>query len=95
MKAPQIARVFNLYPLRFLGVISYSLYLWHSFIIIVNTPIRFNGFGGIQGTMNLPRANGLGTFLLIYVPATVLYSAVSYALIERPARKLGFELPSS
>ena len=35
-------KVLSLYPLRFLGIISYSMYMWHMLILITGMPIRFN-----------------------------------------------------
>ena len=67
----------------------YSIFLWHGFIILADTPIRFDGLGGIAGRMTIHSDNGMGTFIGVYAPAVLLYSAVSYAVIERPFRRVG------
>jgi peptidoglycan/LPS O-acetylase OafA/YrhL len=89
LRFPPVSRILDLFPFRFLGLISYSIFLWHGFIILANTPIRFDGLGGHIGQMTLASDNGMGTFFGVYVPAVLLYSALSYALIERPFRNLG------
>lgn len=78
----------QIYPLRFLGVISYGLYMWHSFIITTGTAIRFNGVGGLAvGGGTIPEIDYL-TFLGVYLPAFVFWASASYALIERPFQRL-------
>ena len=72
------------YPLRFLGVISYSLFLWHGFIISANTQLRFNGLGGLSGNAQLNLHGNVATLFFVYIPSFVFLAALSYAFIERP-----------
>lgn len=56
----------------FLGIVSYSIYLWHH-------PI-----GLALASLMDARAAGLWLFCLVAIPAIVAVSALSYVLVERP-----------
>ena len=68
-----VRRTLECRPLRFVGIISYSVYLWH--IPVVNL-VRFN-----------VKTHSTLTVLLI-VSVTLLVSAASQVLIEKPFMKL-------
>jgi peptidoglycan/LPS O-acetylase OafA/YrhL len=83
-----LTRIFAATPLRILGVISYSIFLWHDFIIIADLPLLFDGSGGFYFTANvsmqdLPPAPAWVT-LAIIIPAVIFWSTISFLLIERP-----------
>ncbi len=63
-------------PLRWIGWISYGLYLWHWPIYLVLTAPRT----GLDGT----------ELLLVRVAATFAISIASYVLVERPIRRGAF-----
>jgi lysophospholipase L1-like esterase len=63
-------------PLRWLGTISYGLYLWHWPIYVVCTPSRM----GYRGT----------PLLLVRLALTVAAATASYYLVERPIRMRQF-----
>lgn len=65
-------------PVYFLGLISYSLYLWH-YVVLQQLELVFGAtYAGLTG---LPR------FLLTFA-AVVLVSTASYFLVERPFFRL-------
>jgi peptidoglycan/LPS O-acetylase OafA/YrhL len=73
-----VARVLALGPLRWLGRISYSLYLWHWPVIVLLTPQNT----GVSGA-------GLLTCRLA---AMLSAACVSYFLVERPLRRADWHL---
>ena len=64
-------------PLRFLGRISYSLYLWHWPLIV------------FAAALYPVRSTELSTRLLI-LALTLLISTLSFSSIERPGRRITF-----
>ncbi|MBC1499943.1 acetyltransferase [Listeria weihenstephanensis] len=75
--ASYLSKIFSFKPLRWIGMRSYGIYLWHYPIITLTTPITD------VGTPNLLRAT-------LQVAATLLIAEVSYRFIETPIRKNGF-----
>lgn len=75
-------RVLSVEPLRLLGLISYSLYLWHWPVRVFFTP----GHTHLDGA----------ALTLLQVATSLLLAAASYWLIERPIRRggLGALVPS-
>jgi peptidoglycan/LPS O-acetylase OafA/YrhL len=75
VRAPEglVGRLLALGPLRWLGVISYSLYLWHWPVIVVMTT-------GSTGWSGWP-------LLVARLGTMVALSCVSYYLVERPLRR--------
>jgi hypothetical protein len=60
-------------PLRFIGRISYGIYLWHWPIFVYMTPVR-TGLSGIELT-------------LVRVGATLVVATLSFYLVEQPIRR--------
>ena len=75
LRAPDgvAGRVLALGPLRWVGLISYSLYLWHWPVIVLMTPTT-TGWSGWP-------------LLLARLGSMVALSCASYYLIERPLRR--------
>lgn len=72
-------------PFRFLGVISYSLFLLHPFVLLLAFPgYRFSSVGQSQEIFALTVPAPAWYLPLVLVPATIVVAAVSYFLIERP-----------
>jgi peptidoglycan/LPS O-acetylase OafA/YrhL len=69
--APVFGRCFSLLPLRFSGIISYSLY-WH-------LPILFTLIVAISPNSSIPNL----LFILLSALVLLLYRAASYCLVER------------
>ncbi|MFI5361729.1 MAG: acyltransferase family protein [Elusimicrobiota bacterium] len=83
----RINKLLSPYPLRFLGIISYSMYMWHWLILTIGMPIRCVGPRGsitVYTWFSYPFDYHPAAFYLIYPAALTFYAAASYALIERP-----------
>ena len=65
-------RVLGWTPMRWLGVRSYGIYLWHYPVIVLTTPVN--------ATENLPRAAW-------QTAVTIVVSALSWQYIESPIRR--------
>ena len=72
---PSMTRLLSLYPLRFLGIVSYSLFLWHFPLFSLFNLQSLPPLTWIEATV----------FLLGFVlPGSLFVSSLSYILIERP-----------
>jgi len=69
--ASRVGRVLGAHPLRWLGVRSYGIYLWHYPIIVLTTPAL--------GTPSLARG-------AVQVAASIAVAALSWHFIEEPIR---------
>jgi peptidoglycan/LPS O-acetylase OafA/YrhL len=72
VQGTRVARTLGWGPLRWLGVRSYGIYLWHYPVIALTTPATRPGF-------DLPRAS-------LQVTATILVAALSWRFVEEPIR---------
>jgi peptidoglycan/LPS O-acetylase OafA/YrhL len=70
-----LGRVMGIRPLRWLGVRSYGIYLWHFPIIVLTA-------GALRGRFDLPRAG-------VQVLVTVALAALSWRFIEEPILRGG------
>jgi len=66
------------------GAISFSLFVWHSMLIMAEGPLVFDGTGGI-----IPRPSGVPAppewfRIFVMIPAFLAVAGASFALIERP-----------
>jgi peptidoglycan/LPS O-acetylase OafA/YrhL len=78
--ASRLGRVLGCKPLRWVGVRSYAIYLWHEPIIVLTTPTRL-----LQTPINQhPPVQPLRAILQI--AAAVAISAVSWRYLEEPIR---------
>lgn len=72
--ASMLTKWLSVKPLRWIGVRSYGIYLWHYPIIILTTPIiNTDGINGWRITLQ--------------IAATLIISALSYHFVETPIRK--------
>jgi peptidoglycan/LPS O-acetylase OafA/YrhL len=76
-KSGPVGSILSLGPVRFLGRISYSLYLWHWPVIVECTPERL-GFAGSELTA-------------VRVGASLVLATASYYLVEQPLRHARYE----
>jgi peptidoglycan/LPS O-acetylase OafA/YrhL len=72
--ASMLAKWLSVKPMRWIGVRSYGIYLWHYPIIILTTPI-----------INTDGLNGWR--ITIQIAAIMIISALSYHFVETPIRK--------
>ncbi|HEU5153014.1 MAG TPA: acyltransferase family protein [Iamia sp.] len=79
--SPVLGRVFAVAPLRWLGLISYGLYLWH-WPVYVALDQRNGTYPGL-GDLRLEGAGLLAAKLSL----SLLAALVSYRLVERPIRR--------
>jgi peptidoglycan/LPS O-acetylase OafA/YrhL len=70
-----LGRILGAPPLRWIGVRSYGIYLWHYPIIVLTSPVV-----GTPGPL----------LTLAQVGATVAVAALSWRFVEEPIRKHGF-----
>ena len=71
--ASRLARVLGVGPLRWVGVRSYGIYLWHQPIIVLSTPASGHGVQPLRAVAQ--------------VAATVLLAALSWRWVEEPIRR--------
>ena len=71
--ASWLGRALGWKPLRWLGVRSYSIYLWHYPIIVLTTPT-------MQRSVNFP-------LNVLQVGATIAVAALSWRFVEEPIRR--------
>ena len=70
-----LGRILGMRPIRWIGVRSYGIYLWHYPVIVLTTV-------GVQSRFDLPRAT-------VQAAITILLAALSWRLVEEPVRQAG------
>ncbi|MBM7107382.1 O-acetyltransferase OatA [Brevibacillus laterosporus] len=79
--ASSFGKLMGAKPLRWIGVRSYGMYLWHYPIIVLSTPtIHTNG-------TDIPKA-------IFQIGATIALAALSLRLVEEPIRRGSFVKPA-
>ena len=76
-------RLLSAAPLRLLGAISYSVFIWHSLIIVASFPLRFDGKGGYQIVAPIAPMS-LWAIPLVMIPAVLFWATISFVFIEKP-----------
>ena len=74
LRPSPLLRVLDWRPLALVGVVSYSIYLWHALVVIE-----------LADWLDV---SGIWALLAVMVPAVLAVSAVSYVVIERPFLRL-------
>ena len=82
VRPPLPNRALSLAPLRFLGRISYSVYLWHWPIILFAAALY-------------PTASKTVQIRLLMLLVTLAVATLSFYLVERPGRRIGADKPVS
>jgi len=78
----KLGQLFSLRPLRWLGVRSYGIYLWHYPVIVLTNPADANTEPGLM-------------LQFFQVAASVCIAAVSYKYVEEPLRRGKLKLPEA
>lgn len=90
---PQVGTVLNVLPFRFLGVISYSVYIIHFFYIRANFPeiVLFSQAGSDPLYQHFKTIAPYPAWYLplVFFPGVLFWGAVSFLLVERPGILLG------
>ena len=87
-----ISTIVAIWPLRFLGTISYSIYLVHPFYLLAAfPPLRFVGVGQPQEFLAPIGVAPAWYGFFVFFPGILLWSSITYLLIERPAQTLGWK----
>jgi peptidoglycan/LPS O-acetylase OafA/YrhL len=81
-------------PFKVLGAISFSVFLWHGFVIIADGQSAFDGAGGVVQVILTPSPQPWWVLPFIMVPAVLFWSMLSFALIERPFLVWGHKAPN-
>ena len=84
--APKMGRLFSSAPLRGLGLISYSLYLWH-YPLMLGLRSELGGFAAIR--------SDFWPFYFYCVLISVSVAIASWWLVERPAQQWGRRVASA
>ena len=79
VRSPVVGSFFSMAPLRWLGMISYGLYLWHWPVFLVLNP-------------NRTHLDGVPLFLLRFA-VSVAIAVASYYLLEEPIRRQRWSMP--
>lgn len=81
-----VGRVLNLFPLRFIGVVSYSVFIVHPFYLMVNFPDLVLRKVGTQTELwKTHEAMPDWYLLFLFAPGIFAWAAITFVLIERPA----------
>ena len=80
-----VQMIFTFTPLRFIGIISYSIYLWHLPLVHL-----FNTYPSI---LALPVAQRFPHVLALVLPAVILLAAFIYLTVEKPFMLLARNKP--
>lgn len=90
------ARILNLFLFRFIGVVSYSVFIVHPFYLMTNFPELVLRKVGTQ-TEYFKTLEAMPDWYLpfVFVPGIFAWAAVTFLLIERPALIAGSRLIAS
>lgn len=87
---PLAGRLLDVFPIRFIGVVSYSIFIVHPFYLMVNFPELVLRKVGTQ-TEYFKTLEALPDWYLpvLFVPGIFAWAAVTFLLIEKPALVAG------
>ena len=80
-----LGKILSTAPLRILGIVSYSVFMWHGLLILADFPITFDGHGQVNAIAPMPSPGAPFWMLFaVVVPAVFACGIVSFLCIERP-----------
>lgn len=85
----KLQKILNFYFFRFIGKISYAIYLTHGFVLIFFLPIFIKKLNDV-GMVNINLINSISLFVLILV--TIIFSYFLAFIVEIPIAKFGNSL---
>ncbi|EFL89544.1 putative acyltransferase 3 [Ahrensia sp. R2A130] len=89
-RLPQVGRILDIFFLRYLGVISYSVFLIHPFYMVANFPgldlINFQS--QVEMWKEWPTMPSW-FFFFVYLTGLLIWSTMVFLLVEKPALKWG------
>lgn len=89
---PRLQKLLAVFPLRYLGRISFGIFAWHGLIVSPWGIFTQDGFLQRPVVFGPKEAYPLWASFLVLIPALVFYGSLSYALIERPLMQYGRKL---
>jgi len=83
--SPPLVRFFGVGALRYLGAISYGLYLWHPIYLWLNFPqMQFDQAGQVQAFATNYPSMPFWYMPLVFIPGELLLASLSFLFVERP-----------
>lgn len=79
-----INNFFSFRPFRWLGVISFGVFMWHSFVLLSDFPLKFSAIGTVKLSASIVGSAPWWTLPGILIPAFLFVGIASFILIERP-----------
>jgi len=82
---PIISRLFSFRYYQLLATISFSLFMWHGFLLVADLPLSFCGNGvNFHHTGPMPTQAAKWILPFIMIPAMLMIAIISFIIIERP-----------
>lgn len=95
-----VSRVLKTRPVAFLGLVSYSIYMTHAFVISRAINVATVAEGRLGFPLLVERADGAKVFaygdagalvaLAVILAGTLVFSALTWRFVERPGQRLSF-----
>jgi peptidoglycan/LPS O-acetylase OafA/YrhL len=81
-----VGRILDTFPLRFIGVVSYSVFIVHPFYLMVNFPeLVLHKVGQQTAYFQTLEAMPAWYLFFVFAPGIFAWAAATFVLIERPA----------